>query len=537
MLSSCAEEYVYNIDVEKPQSTVQDEQLAALEPLKSYVDASANPNFKLGLAVNGEDYAKKEITYSLALSNFNSVVDRSALSYGNTTDETGSANFGTLTGMFLEDAPAVLGSTMFAYNSLNKTYLEENVISPNFVKGDYEAGKYTLFSFEDDALDTQYGLSNEKNNTVCFVADDPQGPENGHVLQIGSPEKKAQNNYPVFNISMPDNLTLGNCVSVVFDIYCVDNNSQTRPLVLIVNGKRFNSQETPQKLGCPLGDWGRRICEIKFSDVEGLTAEDLASTEFTLSTGCNIRNSYYYIDNVAINWERGEKDKYVDKTLEEQSQALADNFAQWANVAMEQVAPSVSDFVVVANAISDSDEYVLRNQENETALGNDTTNSFFLNDYMGDNYVVTLTKAVAAAYKANGGQGNPTLYVSESALLGNPGKTTRFVNQVKAWIAAGAQIGGVAVELPMNYTDGSDLVAQAKALFGSLKETGVIVRLDNVSMANANAEVYGQVVNAYLDTIPASQRGGIIFASTSDLWNNYKRTAVYGAVVDALKNH
>ena len=531
-LASCADSYDGNLEVEKPDSVVESEHLASLGVLNSYVDKSQNPNFKFGLAVSSADFADKGLTYSIALTNFDCVVDPSAMAYSSIMDEEGAYSLATVSNMFLGTAPSVLGGPMLTYNALPKAHLDD-VISANFIKGDLAGGTVLVQDFDGDELGTVYTMSNGSSATVV---DDPAG-NGGRVLRVGASDDKAKNSYPTFNVSLPDGLTLAGCLQVSFDIYCVDANSQKKNLVLIVNGHRKNfTGDTPDKRGCPLEQWGRKLISLDFSEVSGLTDEDMASSDFTIALGPNVLNTYYYIDNVTISWQTGEPDKYVEKTEAEKAKALADDFGVWANTIMAATASDITDYVVVANPMSDMDTYMQRTAENEAEAGNDVSGCFFFNDYMGDDYIKTVTDSLAKAYTVAGGQGQLHFYVSESGLLGNAAKTQRLVDQIALWDAAGARIDGVAVNLPLTYNE-QTLAADKRAvddLLSALASTGKLVRLDNVSMANADAEFFAYVVSQYMTLIPAQQRAGIIFASTSDLWKNNARTDIYEAVVKSL---
>lgn len=217
-----------------------------------------------------------------------------------------------------------------------------------------------------------------------------------------------------------------------------------------------------------------------------------------------------------------------EKTPAEKSQALADNLDSWAASVMKATASSVNEYIVVSNPMSDNPEFMLRSAESEGA----TENCFFFNDYMGDNYVADLTKSFSKSYTANGGNGAAVLYIEESGLLGNADKTTRLINQIKAWDAAGAQINGIVVDLPIGDATTKDEVT---ALFRSLASTGKLIRLNNVSFGSATPEFCKFVVGEYLSVIPAEKCAGIYFAGTGDLWKNATRTSVFGVVADALK--
>ncbi len=530
-VASCADGYEGDFKMNKPESVDHAEHLASLATLNSVIDRSVNPNFKLGLAVSSADYASQGLTYSIAKTNFDFVTDAGALAYANILNEDGDYVLSPVSDMFLPNAPAVVGGAMLAYNALPKPYLEE-VIAPTFIKGDLEIGTFLENDFEDDAQDTIYPMS---NGSVATVVANPAGGD-GNVLQIGSESEKARNSYLELTISLPDGMTIANVTSVVFDLYCPDDKSQKRNFVTIVNGIRKNfTGDTPDKRGCPLGTWMNKLV-LDVTDME-LTDDIKNSTEMTLSFGPNVNNSYYYIDNVNIGWTTGVPDKYVEKNEAEKAAALADNFSNWADVVMAACAPGITDFIVLANPMSDAAPYALRSgiveSEDEDVDVQDDSSDFFFNDYMGDNYVKTVTDCLSKSYSASEGVGTPKFYVSESGLLDNPDKTQSFVNQIAAWSNAGAKIDGIAVAL--NNIDPSAVNRQGVTnLFTSLASTGKLVRIDNLSVINADPDFYGFLISEYFRLIKAENRAGITFASTSDLWKNNARTDAYEVILNAL---
>ncbi|MDE6023518.1 MAG: hypothetical protein K2G13_08460 [Muribaculaceae bacterium] len=530
-VASCADSYEGDFKMDKPESVEHAEHLASLAQLNSVIDRAENPNFKLGLAVSSADYVSQGLTYSMSLTNFDFVTDPSALAYSSIYND-GLIVVTPVTDMVIENGPEVAGGAMLSYNALPKSYLDE-VISPTFIKGDLEIGTFLANDFEDDAQGKEYAMN---NGSTASVAANPSGAE-GNVLQVGSATAKARNSYPVFTIALPNGMTVANLTSVVFDLYCPDANSQKRNFVAIVNGIRKNyTGDTPEKRGCPLETWMNKMV-LDLTDIE-LTDEVRNATELTLSFGPNVNNSYYFIDNVLIGWTTGEPDKYVEKTEAEKAAALADNFSSWADNVMSACAPGISEYIVLANPMSDVAPYALRSTESETitdedgVVVSDLSDKFFFNDYMGDNYLKTVTDCLLKSYSASG-SGTPAFYVSESALLGNSDKTQSFLNQVAAWTAAGAKIDGIAVE--MNNLEPTAENRQAvTALFQSLSNSGKLVRLSNLSVANADADFYGFVVAEYFRLIKAENRAGIIFAGTYDLWKNNSRTDAYEAVLNAL---
>lgn len=526
-MAACADGYEGDFNMDKPESVEHAEHLASLATLNSVIDRTENPNFKLGLSVSAVDYASKGLTYSMALTNFDMVTDASALSYATILNETGSFVLNPVTDMFIADGPQVAGGAMLAYDALPKAHLEE-VISPTFIKGDLATGSILMADFDGDEPGKNYPMS---NGSVATVAANPSGAD-GYVLQIGSQTEKAKNSYAILSLSLPDGLTVGNLTSVVFDLYCPDDNSRKKNFVAIVNGIRKNyTGDTPDKRGCPLQTWMSKMT-LDLTKVE-LTDSEKSASELTLGFGPNVNNSYYFIDNVNLTWSTGEPDKYVEKNEEEKAAALADNFDSWAKEVMTACASGISDYVVLANPMSDVAPYSLRTAAGETEAGNDISGSFFFNDYMGDNFIKTVTDCLSKAYTAAEGIGNPNFYVSESGLLGNPDKTQSFINQVASWSAAGAKIDGIAVALGQIESSADNRQAITN-LFQSLAKSGKLVRLDNLSVVNADPVFYEFVVSEYFRLVKPEKRAGIIFAGSSDLWKNNARTDAYEAVLNAL---
>lgn len=532
-VASCADGYEGDFKMDKPESVEHAEHLASLATLNSVIDRTENPNFKLGLAVSSADYASRGLTYSIALTNFDMVTDASALAYASILTEDGSIALTPVTDMILADSPKVAGGAMLSYDALPKAFLEE-VISPTFIKGDLATGTFLAYDFDGDEQGKTYPMS---NGSTATVAANPSGAE-GNVLRIGSESEKARNSYPELTITLPEGMNIGNVTSVVFDLYCPDDKSQKRNFVAIINGVRKNyTGDTPEKRGCPLETWMNKMV-LDLTQVE-LTDEEKAATEMTLCFGPNVNSSYYFIDNVLIGWTTGVPDKYVDKDEAEKAAALADNFSVWADNVMTACASSITDYVVLANPMSDVAPYALRSAQSEAVVDeegnivNDMSGMFFFNDYMGDNYVKTVTDCLSKSYAAADGAGKPNFFVAESGLLGNADKTRSFLNQVAAWSAAGAKIDGIAVVLDNLEVSSANRLAVTE-LFATLAGSGKLIRLDNLSVANADADFYGFVVSEYFRLIRAEYRAGFIFAGTSDLWKNNARTDAYEAVFNSL---
>ena len=96
-LTSCADEFnTNNYAVDRPAKTAEYAYLNDYQPLKSYVDRSKNPNFKLGVGTTVADYLKQELVYALTNSNFDETEPGNAMKMASCVDDNGSMNFGTV---------------------------------------------------------------------------------------------------------------------------------------------------------------------------------------------------------------------------------------------------------------------------------------------------------------------------------------------------------------------------------------------------------------------------------------------------------
>ena len=95
-MASCADTWDRVYEGGNPQKEGY-EYLADYAPLKEYVDRSKNPNFKVALAIEANDYNKQELVYALANSNFEELVTGNAMKMASCVDDKGNMSFGTVT--------------------------------------------------------------------------------------------------------------------------------------------------------------------------------------------------------------------------------------------------------------------------------------------------------------------------------------------------------------------------------------------------------------------------------------------------------
>lgn len=124
--ASCADDKFVDFKTEKPESIAQYEYLNAYDALKTYIDRSTHPNFKLGVGVADNDFLKGEMVRSVAVANFDEVVAGNAMKYASIVADDGSMDFGTVT-KFVEAAKTsgltVYGHTLCWHSQQNNKWL------------------------------------------------------------------------------------------------------------------------------------------------------------------------------------------------------------------------------------------------------------------------------------------------------------------------------------------------------------------------------------------------------------------------------
>ena len=92
-LIACVDDKPLAFDVEKPASIAGMEYLNDYNVLKSYISGSANPDFKLGIALAANDYIAGGQVTQLANSNFVEMTAGNAMKYASCVADDGSMNF------------------------------------------------------------------------------------------------------------------------------------------------------------------------------------------------------------------------------------------------------------------------------------------------------------------------------------------------------------------------------------------------------------------------------------------------------------
>lgn len=182
VLASCADDKFVEFKTDKPESIAQYEYLNAYDALKTYIDRSTHPNFKLGAGITAGEFLKGEMVRSMAIANFDEMVAGNAMKYASCVADDGTLDFSTVT-KFVDAAKTagltVYGHTLCWHSQQNNKYLnsliadEEIEVDPDAkeeVEGvfvDYSTlTNYTYWSQGTDRIGIKNGALSVVNNSV-----------------------------------------------------------------------------------------------------------------------------------------------------------------------------------------------------------------------------------------------------------------------------------------------------------------------------------------------------------------------------------
>ena len=184
LLAACADEQIAEFQVEKPAIIEQYEYLNAYDALKTYVDRTANPNFKLGIALGANDFVAGGQVHSLAISNFDEMTAGNEMKYASCVSDDGTMNFYNVTN-FVNEAKAagmtIYGHTLGWHSQQNMKYLNSLIADKEVVGDGSVTNKYAYQSdFEDGNPIGGWG-----NNSTLEVVN--EGPDGSKCLKMTNP--------------------------------------------------------------------------------------------------------------------------------------------------------------------------------------------------------------------------------------------------------------------------------------------------------------------------------------------------------------
>ena len=153
--SSCVDDTKLLFEVEKPESIAGMEYLNDYDALKTYIDRSANPGFKLGAGVTASEYSKQGMIYRLINSNFDEITAGNAMKFGSVVKDDGSMDFAQVV-QFVGAAKAadisIYGHTLVWHAQQNNKFLN-GIIADKEIEIDPDATVEVVDGGKDYSVD------------------------------------------------------------------------------------------------------------------------------------------------------------------------------------------------------------------------------------------------------------------------------------------------------------------------------------------------------------------------------------------------
>lgn len=200
---SCADDKFAEFKTEKPESLIQYEYLNVYDALKTYVDRSVNPNFKLGAGVGVNDFLQGEMVRSVAVANFDELTAGNAMKYSSCVSDKGVMDFSTVT-KFVDAAKAagltIYGHTLAWHSQQNNKYLNSLIADKEMEGSD---GEVDVEDYVIDYSVEPYTFWKEVNAEVTESTSIEKNDVEG-CLEIKTEVAATQNHFVQYHIA--DNL-------------------------------------------------------------------------------------------------------------------------------------------------------------------------------------------------------------------------------------------------------------------------------------------------------------------------------------------
>lgn len=158
---SCADTDRLEFDVEKPESIAMQEDIDSYADLKSFIDRTTNPNFKLGAGITLSDYISQNLIYRLVNRNFDEMTMGYAMKHGAIVQSNGNLDLDNVNELLAKAEEAnvsVFGHTLCWHANQNAGYLN-GLIQPLMVKPPAIANSLDLSSLQNGDF-TNWGTVN-----------------------------------------------------------------------------------------------------------------------------------------------------------------------------------------------------------------------------------------------------------------------------------------------------------------------------------------------------------------------------------------
>jgi endo-1,4-beta-xylanase len=209
-VASCYKYEPLNYSVDKPQTVAEQEDIDAYPALKTYINRTAHPNFKLGAGVSLSEYLSRGVMYRLANRNFDEIVAGYEMKHGAVVQADGSLALEKVK-TFLATAKSaglsVYGHTLTWHANQNAVYLN-SLIAPVIIPPTGGPTWDVVTSADFETSDASNYESNT-NAKLSFTAAGEGANGTGRALKITNDAVRTNDWDAQFFIKLPQPVKAG----------------------------------------------------------------------------------------------------------------------------------------------------------------------------------------------------------------------------------------------------------------------------------------------------------------------------------------
>lgn len=536
---SCANDSVLNFEYDKPESIANQEKIDAYKDLKTYVDRSSNPDFKLGAGISLSEYVSGGVVKRLVDRNFDEITMGYEMKHGAVVKNDGTFDFSGIDKLLTasnQSGVTVFGHTLCWHANQNATYLK-SLIAPIIIPST-GGPSWDLVTENDFEADNTSNYEVNSNITASYTAAGQGANGVGRALKLTNTAVRANDWEAQLFVKFSPAVQAGEKYQLSMDVRS-DVNASYSTQAHVTPGAYKHWDFFGTISSTPT--WTTYTKEITVS------AEQATCGAIAFNLGKAATN--YYFDNITLKkYNPTGGSTIIEKTVEEKKNIIDQSLEKWISEMMKKCSPAVKAWDVVNEPMDDGKPYELKTGVGKTLASDE----FFWQDYLGKDYAVE-------AFRLARKYGNPAdkLFINDYNLEYNLDKCKGLIKYVEYIESKGQKVDGIATQMHISINSNKENIA---SMFQLLAATGKLIKVSELDIAvgtsnvTANmlqkqAEMYKYVVDMYTKHIPAKQRYGITVWGVTDskkdsswlpgekqaLWDlQFTRKSAYTGFADGL---
>ena len=546
MLVSCHKYESLDYQVEKPATFAAQEQIDAYQPLKTYINRTANTKFKLGAGASLQPYVSKGVIYRLINSNFDEITLGYEMKHGAVVQANGTlalTNVNNLLETASKAGISVFGHTLAWHANQNATYLK-SLIAPVVIPST-GGPSWDLITGADFETDNASNYQSNTNAVMSFTAAGQGANGTGRALKVSNAAVRTNDYDAQLFIKFSPEMKVGETYQLTMNV---------RSDVPVTFGTQAHVTPGVYKHWNFFGSVSSTTTWTTFTKEIPITT-DLATTG-SIAFNLGLTATNYYFDNITLKkYNPTGGSTIIEKTAEEKKILLTNALETWIKGMVTASKNYVKAWDVVNEPMDDGKPYELKTAAGRATIAAD---EFFWQDYLGKDYALK-----AFQFARQYGNATDIHFINDYNLEYSIDKCKGLIEYVKYLEGRGAKIDGIGTQMHIVATSDK---AKIEEMFKLLAATGKLIKISELDMGfegkvltpqatpqmyAAQAEMYKYVIKKYFELIPAAQQYGITIWAPQDsptgsgwrpgepigLWTEgFVRKPAYVGVADALKN-